>query len=179
MAIYGYARVSTKDQDLTLQQEALMAAGCEIVRSEKMSGTTTENRDELKTLLSFLRNGDTLMITKVDRLARSVRDLQNIVYELNEKGVALKATDQPIDTTTAAGKCFLDMLSVFASFETELRKERQAAGIQQAKKRGVYKGRQATIETDRVNQLKAEGLGATVISRELGVSVSSVYRLLK
>ena len=132
MAIYGYARVSTEDQDLTIQQEALEKAGCEIIRSEKVSGTSTQGRDELNTLLEFLRDGDELVVTRVDRLARSVLDLQTIVRDIKAKGVHLRATEQPIDTSTPAGKCFLDMLGVFAEFETNLRRERQMEGIAKA-----------------------------------------------
>ena len=133
MSVYGYARVSTKEQDLEIQEEALKAAGCEIIRSEKMSGASRKDRRELQTLLDFIREGDTLVVTRIDRLARSVADLQDIVRTLRDRGADLKATDQPIDTTTAAGKCFLDMLGVFAEFETNLRRERQMEGIAKAK----------------------------------------------
>ena len=122
---YGYARVSSSGQDLTIQVEALTNAGCETIRQEKVSGTSIQGRDELNTLLEFLREGDELVVTRVDRLARSIRDLQNIVYDLDKKGVVLSATEQPIQTNTSAGKCFLDMLGVFGEFETNLRKERQ------------------------------------------------------
>jgi DNA invertase Pin-like site-specific DNA recombinase len=176
--IYGYARVSTTDQDLTVQQDALTAAGCEIIRSEKVSGTSVQGRDELNNLLDFIRDGDELVVTRVDRLARSVRDLQNIVYDLSDKGVVLKATEQPIDTSTSVGKCFLDMLGVFAEFETNLRKERQMEGIAKAKERGVYLGRKATIDVEKVRELKESGLGATAIARELGIDRTSVYRVL-
>jgi DNA invertase Pin-like site-specific DNA recombinase len=115
-AVYGYARVSTIDQDLGIQRAALKAAGCEIIREEKVSGTKRDGRAELQTLLDFLRSGDTLVVTRIDRLARSVKDLQDIVHELKVKGVVLRATEQPIDTGTAAGKAFLDMLGVFAAF---------------------------------------------------------------
>ena len=135
------ARVSTTDQDLSIQLDALKAAGCEIIRAEKQSGTTTEKRSELANLLEFLRSGDELVVTRIDRLARSVGDLQTIVAQLRAKGVALKATEQPIDTGSAAGKAFLDMLGVFAEFETSLRRERQMEGIAKAKAKGVYKGR--------------------------------------
>src|SRR3954452_13405684 len=144
MPLYGYARVSTLDQDLSLQQAALKAAGCEVIRAEKASGTRRHGRTELQVLLDFLRPGDTLVITRIDRLARSVKDLQDIVHELRNRKVTLKATEQPIDTSTAAGKAFLDMLGVFAEFETNLRKERQLEGIAAAKAAGVYTGRKAT-----------------------------------
>lgn len=178
MAIYGYARVSTADQDLTLQEEALHAAGCEVIRAEKVSGSRREGRKELETLLQFLRQGDELVVTRVDRLARSIRDLQNVVHELNEHGVILKATEQPIDTSTAAGKCFLDMLGVFAEFETNLRKERQMEGIAKAKERGVYKGRKPTIDRAKIISLREKGLGPSAIAKEMGVGRASVYRIL-
>jgi DNA invertase Pin-like site-specific DNA recombinase len=179
MAKYGYARVSTVDQDLSIQIDALKAAGCEIIRAEKQSGTTTERRAELATLLDFLRTGDELVVTRIDRLARSVGDLQTIVARLRAKGVALKATEQPIDTSSAAGKAFLDMLGVFAEFETNLRRERQLEGIAKAKAEGVYKGRKASIDAERVRQLRNEGKGATEIAKALGIGRASVYRLLE
>lgn len=146
MAIYGYARASTIDQDVAIQEQALHRAGCDVVRSEKASGTTRAGRSELSLLLKFLHPGDTLMVTRIDRLARSIKDLQDIVHELRLKGAVLKATEQPIDTATAAGKAFLDMLGVFAEFETNLRRERQREGIAQAKAKGVYKGRKRSID---------------------------------
>ena len=146
MACYGYARVSSIDQDYALQEKALRAAGCEIIRAEKASGTKRNGRTELELLLEFLHDGDTLMVTRVDRLARSIKDLQDIVYALKEKNVTLKATEQPIDTRTAAGKAFLDMLGVFAEFETNLRRERQLEGIAAAKQRGAYLGRKKKID---------------------------------
>lgn len=178
MTTYGYARVSTNEQDLTIQREALLKAGCELIREEKKSGTTVEGRKELDTLLAFLRSGDVLMVTRVDRLARSIGDLQDIVRELKAKGVSLKATEQPIDTSTAAGKAFLDMLGVFAEFETNLRKERQMEGIAKAKADGVYKGRKATIDPEKVKAMATDGMGATAIAKALGIGRASVYRVL-
>ena len=176
--IYGYARVSSIDQDLSLQRAALKAAGATIIRAEKASGASRKGRSELETLLEFLRPGDTRIVTRIDRLARSLRDLQNIVHELREKGVHLKATEQPIDTSTAAGKAFLSMLGVFSEFENNLRRERQMEGINAAKARGVYKGRKPSIKPDEVRRLRREGLGATEIARKLGVGRASVYRVL-
>ena len=125
-----------------------------------------------------MRRGDTLVVTRVDRLARSIGDLQDIVRALAAKGVALRATEQPIDTSTAAGKAFLDMLGVFAEFETNLRKERQLEGIAQAKARGVYKGRPPKIKPAEVAALKAGGFGAADIAKKLGIARASVYQLL-
>jgi DNA invertase Pin-like site-specific DNA recombinase len=179
MALYGYARVSTNDQDFTLQEQALRAAGCEVIRAEKVTGTSRTDRTELQVLLDFLRRGDTLVVTRIDRLARSIKDLQDIVYTLKEQGVTLKATEQPIDTRSAAGKAFLDMLGVFAEFETNLRRERQIEGIAAAKSRGVYRGRKPSVNTAEIQRLRLEDkLGATEIARRLGVGRATVYRAL-
>src|SRR4051812_21322331 len=178
MTVLGYARVSTTHQNLDGQESALRAAGCDLIRSEKRSGTTTTGREELRIVLDFLRAGDTLMVTRIDRLARSIGDLQDIVRAVKARGASLKATEQPIDTGTAAGKCFLDMLGVFAEFETNLRRERQLEGIAKAKAAGVYKGRPASIEAAQVRRMKAEGFGATEIARALRIGRASVYRVL-
>jgi DNA invertase Pin-like site-specific DNA recombinase len=178
MAKIGYARVSTADQDNSVQVAALKAAGCKVVREEKATGTTTVGRTELATTLDFIREGDVLVVTRIDRLARSIADLQTIVRTLRERGAALQATEQPIDTSTAAGKAFLDMLGVFAEFETNLRRERQMEGIAKAKAEGVYRGRKAAIDADEVRRLRAEGMGASAIARTLGIGRASVYRLL-
>jgi DNA invertase Pin-like site-specific DNA recombinase len=175
----GYARVSTIDQNLEIQIVALKAAGCDVIRSEKRSGTSTAGRTELGTVLDFLRQGDVLMVTRIDRLARSIGDLQDIVRAVRAKGASLRATEQPIDTTTAAGKAFLDMLGVFAEFETNLRKERQAEGIAKAKAAGVYKGRPASIDPAKVRQLKEQGLGPSEIAKALRIGRASVYRALE
>ncbi|HEY7552922.1 MAG TPA: recombinase family protein [Hyphomicrobiaceae bacterium] len=175
---YGYARVSSIDQELSVQKAALKAAGCTVIRAEKVSGTSRKGRTELETLMDFLRAGDTLVVTRIDRLARSLRDLQNLVHELQEKGVYLKATEQPIDTSTPAGKAFLGMLGVFAEFETNLRRERQMEGINAAKERGVYKGRKPSIDPAEVRRLQEKGLGATEIAKQLGIGRASVYRVL-
>lgn len=179
MTAYGYARVSTIDQDLAIQQRALRAAGCQIIRAEKASGSRRDGRTELALLLDFLNDGDTLVITRIDRLARSLKDLQDIVHELKVKGVALRATEQPVDTSTAAGKAFLDMLGVFAEFETNLRRERQLEGISAAKARGAYRGRKPSIDVAEVKRLKEFGLGPTAIARKLGIGRASVYRALE
>lgn len=179
--IAGYARVSSTDQDTSIQEAALRAAGCDVVRSEKRSGTTRQGRTELDGLLEFLRAGDTLVVTRIDRLARSIGDLQDIVRALRAKKATLRVVEQPIDTSTAAGKAFLDMLGVFAEFETNLRRERQAEGIAKAKAAGVYTGRKASLDEERIRQLHdgGRGQGATEIAKTLGISRSSVYRALK
>lgn len=176
--IYGYARVSSVDQDLTIQEDALRSAGATLILKEKKSGTTTEGREELSRLLDFVRSGDTIIITRIDRLARSIGDLATIVKRLEERGVSLKATEQPIDTSTPAGRAFLQMLGVFAEFETAIRKERQLEGIAKAKKEGVYKGRKASVDGAKINELVAAGKGATEIAMTLGIGRATVYRYL-
>src|SRR6516164_10296962 len=176
---YGYARVSTIDQDLSIQNAALTAAGCELVRAEKVSGTSRAGRDELELLMQFMREGDELVVTRIDRLARSIGDLQDIVRALKAKGVALRALEQPIDTSTAAGKCFLDMLGVFAEFETNLRKERQLEGIARAKAAGIYKGRKRKVQVDEVRRLKEAGRSISEIAETFDVSRTAIYHALK
>lgn len=149
-----------------------------MIREEKRSGTTRNGRTELQTLLDFVCKGDTLVVTRIDRLARSVKDLQDIVLALREKGVALKTTEQPVDTSTPAGKAFLDMLGVFAEFETSLRRERQLEGIAKAKAAGVYKGRKPKLDPAEVCRLRDEGIGPAEIARRLKCGRASVYRLL-
>jgi DNA invertase Pin-like site-specific DNA recombinase len=175
----GHTRVSSTDQDLTVQREVLERAGCAVVREEKISGTSRQGRDQLGILMTFLQPGDELVVARVDRLARSIGDLQDIVRELHAKKVALVATEQPIDTSTAAGKAFLDMLGVFAEFETNLRRERQMEGIAKAKARGVYKGRKPSVDADWVRALHAQGLGPVAIAEAMKVSRSTVWRVLR
>src|SRR5215203_4578533 len=178
MARVGYARVSTTDQDLSTQVERLRAAGCEIICSEKITGTTRHGRAELASVIEFVRRGDELVVTRIDRLARSIDDLQDIVRELKRKGAHLRAADQPIDTSTAAGKAFLDMLAVFAEFETNLRRERQLEGIARAKATGVYRGGKRRIDRGAVFKMRDDGKGPTEIAETLGMSRMHVYRIL-
>ena len=176
--IIGYARASSEDQDCTIQEQALRSAGCTTVRSEKRSGTTREGRDELATILEFMRTGDTLVVTRIDRLARSVKDLEDIVGSIRAKGAHLRVTEQPVNTSTAAGVAFLQMLGVFAQFETALRKERQMEGIAKAKAAGVYKGRKPSVDVTAVRALRDQGVGGTEIASRLGIGRASVYRAL-
>ena len=175
----SYIRVSSSSQSLDVQREAVEKYGANKIFEEKVSGTSTQGRAKLKECLDFVREGDELVITRIDRLARSVLDLQLIVKELNDKGVNLTATEQPISTKDATSKCFLDMLGVFAELETNLRKERQMEGIAKAKAKGVYKGGKKKIDVTRIKELKNEGFGATAIARELNIHRDSAYRLLK
>lgn len=172
----GYARTSTTDQNLDAQVRALKAAGCGMVRTEQKSGASLDGRSELKTILDFIHPGETLVVTRIDRLARSMHDLQTIVARLKDKGAHLAATEQPVDTSTATGKAFFDMLGVFAEFETNLRRERQAEGIAAAKSRGVYRGRFAKIDLSVIQARLAEGQSPTEIARDMGISRGTVYK---
>ena len=140
----GYARVSSVGQNLESQIKSLKEFGCEKIFQEKVSGTSTKGREELKKCLEVVRENDSFCVTRIDRCSRSVLDLQVIIQQLTEKGVHLVATEQPISTKDATSKCFLDMLSVFSEFETNLRKERQQDGI--AVNKHKFKGRQSTID---------------------------------
>lgn len=180
MAIIGYARVSSTGQSLEVQLDKLREAGAEEVFAEKRSGTTTAERQELENALRFARKGDVLIVTRMDRLARSVSDLRTLIDDLTARGVGFRVLDQAaVDTTTPNGRLMLNMLAAFAEFETDLRKERQREGIDKAKARGVYQGRPATLPRDQVKALKDEGVGATDIAKRLGMGRASVYRLLK
>ena len=176
--LIGYARVSTTDQDLTIQREALEEAGCHVIREDKASGTKRDGRDGLRDVLEFLREGDTLVVLRLDRLGRSMRDLSNIAHEIESRGVALRVIEQAVDTSTSAGKAFFGMLAVFAQFENDVRRERQLEGIKRAKAAGVYKGRPESIDGDEVRKLTAEGMGPTAIARALSISRPSVYKRL-
>src|SRR4051794_19872442 len=177
MTVIGYARVSTTDQNLDVQERALRAQGCEVIRSEKRSGTTTAGREELRTVLDFLRRGDVLMVTRIDRLARSIGDLQDIVRAVKARGACLKG-HRAADRYGHSGKCFLDMLGVFAEFETNLRRERQLEGIAKARAAGIYKGRPASIDAAQLRELKAQGMGPSDIAKHLKIGRASVYRVL-
>jgi len=178
--LVGYARVSSVGQSLDIQQDALVAAGCEKVFAEKMSGTTTDGRDALAEALDFVREGDTLIVTRLDRLARSVGDLFKIVERLAEKKVAFRCLQQSgVDTDTSTGRLTLAILGAVAAFETDIRRERQLEGIAKAKQRGVYKGRRATIDAAQVREMHASGVGGSEIATQLGIGRASVYRLLK
>lgn len=176
--LIGYARVSSSDQDCSIQEAALRGAGCTTIRTEKKSGTSRQGRTELDTVLEFLRKGDTLVVTRIDRLARSLFDLEGIVRDLQGRGVHLRALEQPVDTATPAGKAFLQMLGVFAEFETALRRERQMEGIAKAKAAGAYKGRKPSVPTDTIKAMRDAGRSPTEIARELKVGRTSVYRAL-
>lgn len=180
MSIVGYARVSSSSQNLDLQLEQLADAGCEKVFSEKVTGTSRDDRRALAECLDWMREGDTLVVTRLDRLARSGRDLHDIIAQLSAKQVGFRCLQQgAVDTTTSMGKLILGILGAVAEFETDIRKERQREGIERAKAAGVYRGRKRTVEVHQVRSLRDQGLGATDIAAKLGIGRASVYRALK
>jgi len=179
MAVIGYARVSSTSQSLELQREQLIAARCEKIFEEKKSGGSQDGREQLALALDYVREGDTLVVTRLDRLARSMIDLREIVDRLIAKGVQFKALQQgAIDTSSSSGRLMLNMLASFAEFELDLRKERQREGIEKAKAKGVYKGRKPSVPTEQVRKLHAEGVGPAEIARRLQIGRASVYRAI-
>lgn len=176
----GYARVSSTGQNLTSQVEALKKAGCEKIFQEKKSGTKSSNRPELQNALDFVRNGDTLVVTRLDRCSRNVKDLHQIIETLNNKEVGFKATEQEIDTTTSAGRLMIGLLSIVSAFETDLRAERQADGIASAKKRGVkFGGTPKLTEEDVLRIMDFQNyttMTNQAIADEFGIARSTLLR---
>ncbi len=180
----GYCRVSTADQDLSIQKAALERVGCRVIFEEKASGSNRDGREKLALALKILESGDSLVVTRLDRLGRSLRDLANIAHEIESAGASLRVLEQSVDTATSAGKAFFGMLAVFAQFETDVRRERQAEGIAKIMadpdlRRSCYRGGTARIDQARVQMLKREGLGPAAIAAAMGISRMSVYRALK
>ena len=182
MKTYGYCRVSTLDQNPTMQQDAILKRYPDAkILTEAKSGTTTKDRDKLETILKIIDKDERLVVWKLDRLARDMRDLLEIVDVLKAKGASLEILDQSIDTGTASGRAFLQMLGVFAEFETNLRRERQMAGIAKAKAKGVYKGRKPSLTPEQkqeVRDKRATGMNPTQLSKEYGVSRATIYNVL-
>ena len=179
MARIGYARVSSYGQSLQVQQEKLN--GCDRVFQEKQSGRTTDKREQLALCLDYVRDGDTLVITKLDRLARSTRDLLNILNSLERKQVKLHVIDQQIDTSTPAGMLLVTMLGAIAAFENDLRKERQTDGIALAKRKGVQFGHKKALSDSQVEELRqsrAEGKKIADLMAHYDLSKATVYRAL-
>lgn len=175
--LVGYARVSTTGQKLDIQERALKAKGCEKVYMEKRSGKTAD-RPELEKMLDFVREGEAVVVTKLDRLGRSVADLANISKKLDDKGVGLIVIDQGIDTTTPHGKLMFHMIAAVAEFELSLRYERQMEGIAEAQRKGVKFGRKKTIDRERIHQLREEGLSMAKIAEAVGCSKGAVHKVL-
>jgi DNA invertase Pin-like site-specific DNA recombinase len=179
----GYARASSISQSFEIQEAQLKAAGCSIVRGEKQSGSADNltNRSELANCIDFLRPGDILTVCKPDRLARSTRDLLNIVSKINDQGASLEVLSLGLTTATAQGKLMLIMLAGIAEFELALIKERQADGIAAAKLAGAYKGRKAiaSAKSEKIIELCLSGMTKDDIAEEVGVSRTTVFKILK
>lgn len=178
MAVFAYCRVSTIEQNSMLQEdEILKAYPGAVVRHEKKSGTSKASRDVLNTMLQALQPGDKLVVWKLDRLARNMGDLLAIVDAIEQQGACLEILDQRIDSSTAAGRAFLQMLGVFAEFETNIRRERQAAGIAKAKRERpeAYSGRKPSINGAEVKRLLLAGMKASEVAKHMGISRSSAY----
>ena len=177
--LIGYARVSTTDQDTGTQVAKLKGAGCTVIRTEKVSGKSREGRDELASILDFIRPGDTLVVVKLDRLGRSTRDVLNLVHELEQKGASLRVLEPAIDTGGPIGKMVLTVLGMVAEMELGFIRDRQRTGIEAAKAKGVYKGRPVTFDHARIIALRREGMGATEIASAVGCKRGNVYKALK
>ena len=180
MSKVGYARVSTTEQSLDLQIQKLTEAGCIKIFSDTSTGSDIK-RQGLVDLMEYLRTGDTLVITRIDRIARSVLDLQQMVKTFNEQQILLTALEQPISTDSASGKAFLDMLAVFAEFELNIRRERQMEGVAAAKVAGKYKGRKpvSLATKEKVISLHEQHYSISNIARQSGVSRNTVYKILR
>jgi DNA invertase Pin-like site-specific DNA recombinase len=178
--LVGYARTSTLEQEASLevQQRELAALGCERVFAEQTSSVGP--RKALDEALAFVRPGDTFTVTKLDRLARSVVHMGEIVKRLDAKGVHLRIIAMGVDTTNATGKLMLNVLTSVAQFEREMMLERQREGIAKAKAEGKYKGRKPTVQAkaEEIKALKAQGLAMGAIAERLGIGKGSVHRVL-
>eukprot|EP00933_Yihiella_yeosuensis_P045277 TRINITY_DN40638_c0_g1_i1.p1 TRINITY_DN40638_c0_g1~~TRINITY_DN40638_c0_g1_i1.p1 ORF type:complete len:210 (+),score=14.45 TRINITY_DN40638_c0_g1_i1:72-701(+) len=174
----GYARVSTSGQDLEVQIDKLKACGCEIVRSEVGSGASRDGRTELETIMEFLREGDELVVHRLDRLGRSTRDVLNLVHDLDSKGASLRILEPEVTTAGDLGRLVVTVLGMVADMELKFIRDRQRAGIDAAKDRGVYTGRKKQVDDDEIRRLAEAGRPKAKIARDLGVSRMTVYRAL-
>jgi DNA invertase Pin-like site-specific DNA recombinase len=177
-SLIGYARVSTDAQSNDIQIAKLKEAGCQLIRKEKVSGRSRDGRTELQNIIDFIRPGDTLVVHKLDRLGRSTRDVLNLVHELESKGAHLKVLEPAISTDGPMGKMVLTVLGMVAEMEVGFIRERQRAGIEAAKARGVYKGRPITLDHASIIDMHKEGTGATAIANAIGCSRGAVYKVI-
>lgn len=178
MARIGYARVSSDDQELELQLSKLKAEGCAIIRSEKVSGGSREGRLELATVLEFLREGDELVVTRLDRLGRDTRDVLNLIHECEQKQAFVTVLDPHVSTRGEMGHIVLTVLGMVAQMERRFIRERQRDGIERAKEKGVYHGGKRRLDHDNVKALRSAGHGPADIARQLNCSRMQVYRIL-
>lgn len=178
--LIGYARVSTQDQNLELQQEALSKAGCQKVFEDKLSGTRVD-RPGLTKALEMLREDDTLVVWKLDRLGRSVKQLVNLVGELRKRGVQFKSLTDAIDTGTPSGRFFFHVMASLAEMERELTIERTRAGLEIARQLGRKGGRKPKMTDSKIESAKkllANGVPPRDVAKNLGVSIPTLYRWL-
>lgn len=178
MTKIGYARVSTIDQDFEIQRQRLQAEGCAIVRAEKVSGASREGRTELATIIEFLREGDELVVTRLDRLGRDTRDVLNIVHECEQRGAFVTILDPHVSTRGEMGHVILTVLGMVAQMERRFIKERQRDGILKAKSAGVYKGGKTRLDYAVIKRLSDAGMSVTAIAKDVGCSRMHVYRIL-
>lgn len=185
MTKLGYARVSTAGQSLDGQKAALAAAGCTVIRAEKVSGGSRAGRDELQTLLDFIRTGDELVVQRIDRLGRRITDVLTIVDELQAKGASLRVLEPALTTADhVTGQIMITALGMAAELERTFLLDRQRVGIERRREidkslpidQRAYRGRRRSINVAEIRLLKEQGLGATAIARQLGVSRMTVYR---
>jgi DNA invertase Pin-like site-specific DNA recombinase len=180
--LIGYARISTQDQTLALQQDALEKTGCEKIFTDTVSGTKAE-RKGLTEALSHLRVGDTLVVWRLDRLGRSLRHLIDTVTELHTRGVGFKSLQENIDTTTSGGKLVFHIFGALAEFEREIIKERTQAGLRAARSRGKVGGRPKALTPKEVqmlnNMASDKSLTVSDICKTLGIGRTTFYRYVK
>lgn len=178
MTKIGYARVSTIDQDFEIQQQRLKAEGCVIIRAEKVSGASREGRTELETIIAFLREGDELIVTRLDRLGRDTRDVLNIVHECQQRGAFVTILDPRVSTRGEMGHVILTVLGMVAQMERRFIRERQREGIAKAKADGIYKGGQVRLDHALIMRLAGEGMRVSEVAKVANCSRMQVYRIL-
>ena len=171
--------MSSHDQDTGSQEARLKDAGCIVVRAEKVSGKSMDGRDELALIIDFIREGDEIVVVRLDRLGRSTRDVLNLVHDLGTKGAALTVLEPSFSTGDAAGPILVTVLGMVAEMERNFILDRQRAGIAAAKARGAYRGRKPSVPAEKVRAMRSGGLGPTAIASALGISRQSVHRALK
>jgi DNA invertase Pin-like site-specific DNA recombinase len=179
MTVYGYARVSSKGQSLEAQRELLQRAGCDVLFQEKLSAKGESVRPQLAKLLKRLEPGDVIKVTKLDRFARNLRELLNVIHELGKRGIGFVSLGDPIDTTTSAGRLTLNILGSIAEFERERIRERCDAGIERAKANGVAFGRKHVLSDHQraeIRQRLADGETSVALAKSYGVSQPTIWR---
>lgn len=178
MAMIGYRRVSSDGQNMDRQD----LGNVDKVFEEKLSGKSAKDRPALQSLIDYAREGDSVVVYSIDRLARDLRDLQNIIQTLNDKGVSISFMSERLtfsaNADDALAKLQLQMMGAFAEFERNIIRKRQAEGIAKAKARGKYKGGKRRIDREKVHQMHSEGLSTYKIAEEMGISRMSVHRIL-